>query len=146
MSASNRIDDDSPLKSTSASSDLPARHNNYNFPFQIQPGHIFFGTAVPLCVGAYLGFARQMNVYKKEAAAEAAAEALNTTVTNVVTTEGKIMAARALTIASMSSVGGFALLGAGTLMNAPEHPLYQYYTATTGSFLAVFTTKPHFWF
>jgi hypothetical protein len=97
------------------SRDTPGIHNNFNFPFRIQPGHIFFGTAVPLCLGAYLGFARQMNIYKKEAAAEAAAEAMNASVTNIVTTEGKLMAGRALTIATMSSVGGFALMGAGTL-------------------------------
>jgi hypothetical protein len=96
------------------SRDTPGIHNNFNFPFRIQPGHIFFGTAVPLCLGAYLGFTRQMNIYKKEAAAEAVAEAMNASVTNIVTTEGKIMAGRALAVATMSSVGGFALMGAGT--------------------------------
>ena len=91
----------------------PWNRQEWMFPSYIQPVHILFGSAVPLCLGAYFGFTRQIRIYKKEAAAEAAAEAMNA-VSNVVTTEGKILAGRALTIATMSSVGGFALTGAGT--------------------------------
>ena len=91
----------------------PWNRQEWMFPSYIQPVHILFGSAIPLCLGAYFGFTRQIRIYKKEAAAEAAAEAMNA-VSNVVTTEGKILAGRALTIATMSSVGGFALTGAGT--------------------------------
>ena len=99
-------------KFISTTKDSPENDFNWNFPFTIQPGHVFFGSSIPLCFGAYLGFARQIRIYKKEAAAEAAADALNT-INTVITTQGKVMTGRALTIATMSSFGSFALIGAG---------------------------------
>jgi hypothetical protein len=109
---SNDNENNSTYYNISSAKDPPEYDFNWTFPFSIQPGHVFFGSSIPLCFGAYLGFARQIRIYKKEAAAEAAADALNT-INTVVTTQGKVMAGRALTIATMSSVGGFALIGAG---------------------------------
>ena len=102
----------------------------WNFPLSIQPGHLFFASAISLCAGAYVGFSRQIKIYQKEAAAEAAAEAMNA-VNTVVTTEGRILAARALTIATMSSVGAFSLVGAGKFdacLFQSKHGVAQYLT------------------
>ena len=86
-------------------------------PFGITPAHVLFAAAVPFCGGAYFGFRKQIAEAKKDAAvAQAAAAAKNSDKMpspEALRQSGRILGARALGIATLMSVGGFGMIGAG---------------------------------
>lgn len=85
-------------------------------PFGIEPAHVFLIAAVPLCLGAYSGFQKQVKEAEKEAkelAHRKAVEALGKRPPPLkFTVDGRMLAARAFGIGTMLSLGSFAAVGA----------------------------------
>ncbi|KAI2510011.1 MatE-like protein [Fragilaria crotonensis] len=81
-------------------------------PFGIEPAHVFLIAAVPLCLGAYSGFQKQVKEAEKEAkelAHRKAVEALGKRPPPLkFTVDGRMLAARAFGIGTMLSLGSFA--------------------------------------
>lgn len=80
-------------------------------PFSLTPAHVLAAASLPLCIGTYIGFKRQLKIVEKEA--RAAADGLDKEVSVALTRESKSVARRALGLGTLLSVGSFGLFGAG---------------------------------
>lgn len=80
-------------------------------PFGIQPAHVLFVASLPVCIGAYSGFRKQAKAAEEEAKEAAVRKAAGKKPR--MTTDGRILGARALGIGTMLAVGSFGVLTAG---------------------------------
>lgn len=78
-------------------------------PFSLTPAHVLAAASLPLCIGTYIGFKRQLKIVEKEARAAH----LEQEISIALTRESKSVARRALGIGTMLSVSTFGLVGAG---------------------------------
>jgi hypothetical protein len=85
-------------------------------PFGIEPAHVFFFASIPLGLGAYSGFQKQVKHAEKEAkelanrtALEKAGKPLPPLKFSI---DGRVLAARAFGIGTMLSLGSFSVVGA----------------------------------
>lgn len=94
-------------------------------PFQITPAHLFTIASIPFALGGYFGYHSHLKeAAKEESAARTNSQQQQITTKRLSTTQqqlspkhfvdGRVLAVRALSLATMISVGGFATLGAGT--------------------------------
>lgn len=103
------------MAETSASSEqqkTAPQSPNYTLtegPFSLTPAHFLAGASLPLCIGTYVGFKRQLKIVEKEARAAHLKEEISLKVTR----ESKSVARRALGLGTLVSIGGFGLFGAG---------------------------------
>lgn len=83
-------------------------------PFGIEPKHLFLVASVPLCLGAYSGFRKQMKHAERQAKRAAKRKAAGKPPLPLrLTADSRAIGARALGVATLMSCGGFAFLGAG---------------------------------
>ena len=78
-------------------------------PFSLTPAHVLGAASLPLCIGTYIGFKRQLKIVEKEARAAHLGEEISLALTR----ESKSVARRALGLGTMLSVSSFGLFGAG---------------------------------
>jgi hypothetical protein len=78
-------------------------------PFSITPAHVLAAASIPLGIGTYIGFKRQLKIVEKEARAAHLEEEISVALTR----ESKSVARRALGLGTMLSVSSFGLFGAG---------------------------------
>ena len=82
----------------------------YELPFWLTPAHVMAAASLPLCIGTYAGYKRQLKIIQEEATHHAAeGEAFK------ITTESKIVARRALGLGTLLSLSGFGILTSGEL-------------------------------
>jgi hypothetical protein len=85
-------------------------------PFGIEPAHVFLIAAVPLCLGAYSGFHKQVKEAEREAKELAHRKAVVAAGKQPpplkFSVDGRVLAARAFGIGTMLSLGTFATVGA----------------------------------
>lgn len=77
-------------------------------PFSITPAHVLAAASIPLGIGTYIGFKRQLKIVEKEARAAHLEEEISVALTR----ESKSVARRALGLGTMLSVSSFGLFGA----------------------------------
>ena len=80
-------------------------------PFSLTPAHVLAAASIPLCIGTYIGFQRQLKIVEKEAAQHAAQGTEEALIS--ISRESKSVARRALGLGTLLSVGGVGLFGAG---------------------------------
>jgi hypothetical protein len=80
----------------------------FELPFGFTPAHVMAAASLPLCIGTYAGYKRQLKIVQKEAAQHAAEGEVFT-----ITRESKLVARRALGLGTMLSLSGFGLLTSG---------------------------------
>jgi hypothetical protein len=86
----------------------------------VTPAHVLFASSVPLATGAYLGYRHELQQASIQLkAAENAAAAIHPK--TGIHPAGPILAARALALGSLLSIGGVGLLSAGAF-----HDLFIY--------------------
>jgi len=85
------------------------RHHVSEVPFSLTPAHVLAAASLPLCIGTYVGFKRQLKIVEKEARAAHLEEEISIALTR----ESKSVARRALGLGTLLSVSGFGLMGAG---------------------------------
>jgi hypothetical protein len=113
-------DNDNKASTTSASIPQPlataTSSDRIVGPFGIEPAHVFLIAAFPLCIGAYSGFQKQVKEAEREAKELAHRNALEAAGKRApplkFTVDGRVLAARALGIGTMLSLGSFATIGA----------------------------------
>lgn len=100
--------------------DIPATHNDDDNeytamvgPFGIEPKHLFMVASVPFAMGAYSGFRKQLKEEEKNKQRAARRKAAGKPPSFKMTADSRIIGARALGVATMLSLGGFAAIGAG---------------------------------
>jgi hypothetical protein len=80
----------------------------FQLPFGLTPVHVMAAASLPLCIGTYAGYKRQLKIVQKEAAQHAAEGEVFT-----ITRESKLVARRALGLGTLLSLSGFGLLTSG---------------------------------
>jgi hypothetical protein len=92
-------------------------------PFGLTPAHVLAIGSLPFCIGAYVGYQRQVDKALKEQQKRQAARSKSTVplskakaafVRAKLTAEGRVLAARALGIGTLLSFGGFGMICAFT--------------------------------
>jgi Protein of unknown function (DUF1358) len=83
----------------------------YELPFSLTPAHVMAAASLPLCIGTYAGYKRQLKIVQKEAAHHAAEGGQAFTITS----ESIVLARRALGLGSLLSLCGFGILTSGEL-------------------------------
>lgn len=85
-------------------------------PFGIEPAHVFFIASLPLGLGAYSGFQKQVKHAEKEAKELAHRMSLEKSGKPLpplkFSVDGRVLAARAFAIGTMLSLGSFSVVGA----------------------------------
>jgi hypothetical protein len=116
----NQINNEPSLKTTTSESTGPPSSQSDRFvgPFGIEPSHVFFLASLPLCIGAYSGFQKQVKQAEKEAKEAAKRNALEKAGKTLpplkFSVDAHTLAGRAFGIATMLSLGSFAAVAAGT--------------------------------
>jgi hypothetical protein len=82
----------------------------YELPFSLTPAHVMAAASLPLCIGTYAGYKRQLKIVQKEAAQHAGEGEAFT-----ISRESKLIARRALGLGTLLSLSGFGILTSGEL-------------------------------
>jgi hypothetical protein len=114
--ADNHTSDEPSTKSSLSKSDTSQAPDRLVGPFGIEPAHVFFIASIPLGLGAYSGFQKQVKHAEKEAKELAHRKSLEKSGKNLpplkFSMDGRVLAARAFGIGTLLSLGSFSVVGA----------------------------------